>query len=93
MITLAGEILYYKHKDVIDSKLRQIKPGKKKVAVAKPPTYPISQITGIQPKRRLLLSENYNAYSKMTYRPTGPGKMMPRVSYISVFPKDRPIYE
>lgn len=81
MVTLAGEIFYHKHKASIDNKLSQIKPGKKtKVETL---NYQ-SKMMNNQPKNRITLGENnFN-----DYRPTGPGKTMPRVSYISVFPRN-----
>lgn len=85
MITLAGEIFYHKHKAAIDQKLAQWKPGKK----TKVETMNYQSKANAQQKGRITLGDsNFN-----NYRP-GNNKMMPRVSYISVFPRNpQPPYD
>ncbi|KAL0280963.1 UNVERIFIED_CONTAM: hypothetical protein PYX00_002104 [Menopon gallinae] len=83
MVTLAGEIFYHKHKNAIDSRLghlKQNKRGKRKIDAVQNPVKMLHD----QPRQRLTLRES----NMRNFRPVGPGKMMPRVSYISVFPRD-----
>ncbi|KAK6633756.1 hypothetical protein RUM44_004363 [Polyplax serrata] len=93
MITLAGEILYHKHKESVEAKFKKLKPGATKVEAVKFP----NEMSDMQQKRRMILSDDFSSYGmsrypESDYRPTGPGKMMPRVSYISVFPRHRPVF-
>lgn len=88
MITLAGEIFYHKHKQAIDEKLAKWKPGKKtKVETM---NYQNKALKSQQTKGRITLGENdFNNYRSNTNN-----KMMPRVSYISVFPRNpQPPYD
>ncbi|EEB19912.1 glutamate receptor, putative [Pediculus humanus corporis] len=98
MITLAGEILYYKHKSktIVDPKNRKKNLAKKK-------KFKKDDVITSNTRFQKRYDDDVNVtnftsgdpffdfvrprYPTTNFKSTGPGKMMPRVSYISVYPK------
>lgn len=98
MITLAGEILYYKHKSktIVD-------PTNRKKNLAKKKKFKKDDVITSNTRFQKRYDDDVNVtnftsgdsffdyvrprYPTTNFKSTGPGKMMPRVSYISVYPK------